>query len=193
MKIIPFFIFAFGFIIIGCKRKSGNATKESIDTSHFFQTAVIFGKDIKELETTPYFIYKIDIVNDRKDSTAINTPVFKQLAERFMKPDITSQKLKPQYKESIFEDKTTGGFNINYSTLNKDLEVQSINILLKEDGETVKNIFIRKFYTYTDSSAIEQMTWKPNERFQIIRSVQKKDGTENNYQTLVVWNEKNKD
>lgn len=192
MKIIPFFI-VFGLIMIGCKRKSGNATEESIDTSHFFQTAVIFGKDIKELETTPYFIYKIDIVNDRKDSTAINTPVFKQLAERFIKPDITSQELKPQYKESIFEDKTTGGFNINYSTLNKDLEVQSVNILLKEDGATVKNIFIRKFYTYTDSSAIEQMTWKPNERFQIIRSVQKKDGTENNYQTLVVWNEKNKD
>lgn len=190
---MPFFIFVVAFIIIGCKGKDGKATEENIDTSHFFQTAVIFGKDIKELEATPYFIYKIDIVNDKKDSTAITTPAFKQLAEKFIKPDITTEELKPQYKESIFEDQTTGGFNINYSTLNKDLEVQSINILLKEDGATVKNIFIRKFYTYTDSSAIEQLTWKPNERFQIIRSVQKKDGMENNYQTLVVWNEKNND
>ena len=52
------------------------------------------------------------------------------------------------------------------------MEVQNVDVLLEEDGETVKRIFIKKFFNYNDSSAIEQLSWKPNESFQIIRLVQ---------------------
>ncbi len=182
-----------GFIYLGCKGKGSEQASEKIDSTTFFETTVIFKKDINEVDSTAFYIYKIDIVDGKKDSTTINKTDFNKLAEKFLKPNITSDDLKPQYKESIFEDQTTGGFTINYSATNKELEVQSVDILLKEDGKTVKNIFIRKFYNYPDSSAIEQLAWKPGQRFQIIRSVQKKDSTENNYQTLVVWNENAKD
>ena len=191
--IIPFVVI--GIVFLACKGKSNQSLKDNkVDTSHFFQIAVIFQKDLKEIDATPYFIYKIEKIGDKKDSTAINTAILKQMAQQFFKPDISSDDLKPKYKESIFEDKTTGSITINYSTLDKELEVQTVDIIMKKDGETVKNIFIRKFFNYgTDSSAIEQLSWKPGERFQIVRSVQKKDNTETNYQTLVVWNEKNKE
>ncbi len=182
-----------GFIYLGCKGKGSEQLSEKIDSTTFFETTVIFKKDISEVDSTAFYIYKIDIVDGKKDSSTINKTDFNKLAEKFLRPNITSEVLKPLYRESIFEDQTTGGFTINYSAKNKDLEVQSVDILLKDDGKTVKNIFIRKFYNYPDSSAIEQLAWKPGQRFQIIRSVQKKDSTENNYQTLVVWNENTKD
>ena len=195
MKKVIIHLVVIGIVVLGCKGKSNQSAKDNkIDTSHFFQIDVIFQKDLKEIDATPYFIYKIKKIDGRKDSSAINTAILKQMAQQFFRPDISSNDLKPKYKESIFEDKTTGSITINYSTLDKELEVQTVDIIMKKDGETVKNIFIRKFFRYgTDSSAIEQLSWKPGERFQVVRSVQKKDKTETNYQTLVVWNEKIKE
>jgi hypothetical protein len=90
----------------------------------------------------------------------------------------------------IFHDQTTKSFTLNYSTTNKDLEVQNIDVLLEEDGETVKRIFIRKFRSNNDSSSIEQLSWKPNTSFQISRMVRETNDKENNYKTTVVWNDK---
>lgn len=168
----------------------GNANAEKSDTTKFFQTAFVIQKDIREVNATPYYLYRLDEVNGKKDSTPINTAQFNKIAARFLNPDINDKKLKPFYKESIFEDQTMQGFTVNYSTTNKDLEIHSVDVLLKDDGKTIKNIMIRKFFNYKDSSAIEQLTWKPGEKFQILRSVQKPDNSENNYQTTVVWNQK---
>ena len=64
--IIPFVVI--GIVVLGCKEKSNQSVKENkIDTSHFFQIAVIFQKDLKEIDATPYFIYKIEKINDKKD------------------------------------------------------------------------------------------------------------------------------
>ncbi len=195
MKTTTILLAIIALVYTGCKGKGGNASdKNKNDSSHFFQTNIIFQKDIKEVEATPFYIYKLEKINDKTDSTQINTAAFMQLAVQFLKPDISSEELKTKYKESIFEDQTTASITINYSALDKELEVQSEDILMKDDGKTVKNIFIRKFFKYgSDSSAIEQLNWKPGERFQVVRSVQKKDNTETNYQTTVVWNEKAKD
>jgi hypothetical protein len=65
-----------------------------------------------------------------------------------------------------------------------------MEILLQEDGQTVKRIFIRKFQNYSDSSVIEQLSWKGDESFQINRLVETKNEKGNPQQTIVVWNEK---
>lgn len=181
-----------GLILGACKRKKSEVDLPvSVeDTTHYFQTSEVINKDIRELDSVPYYIYKLTTTNGKTDSGAVKTAAFKEMAQQFLQPDITSDQMKNKYKESIFEDRTLGGITFNYTALNKELEVQSVDILLKDDGETVKNIFIKKYYNYGDSSAIEQLSWKPEQRFQIVRSVKLKDGSENNYQTLVVWNTK---
>lgn len=175
----------------GCKGKNKQAENykvKSEDTLQYFQTSFFFQKDIKDVNQVPYYIYKLNVNNGVKDSVTINTAAFNELVKPFLQPDITSAKLKPLYKETIFEDQTTGGYTIDYTAKDKTLEIQSIDILLKEDGKNVKDIFIRKFFNYTDSTAIEQLSWTPGKRFQIIRSVKVND-KENNYRTTVVWNE----
>lgn len=182
----------FVFLFTSCKNNPNNASTKTdkSDTTRFFQVGQYLQSQIKQVNNTPFFIYKIDIVNNSKDSTPINTTIFNQLSQQFLKPDINDEEIKHYYKESIFEDQTTKGFTISYSTMNKQLQLQNVEILLDQDGQTVKRLFLRKFYNYPDSSAIEQLSWKPGESFQVNRSVQKPGNGESLRQTIVVWNKK---
>lgn len=181
------------FLSTSCKHKSEENKKAAgADTTSFYPIADAINADIKEVNSTPYYIYKKEVVNGKRDSTPANVAMFNQLAEHFLKPDISDKKLKPNYKESIFADQTTQSITFNYSTTNKELETQNVDVLLDETGQKVKNIFIRKYFNYNDSTAIEQLTWKPHESFQINRAVMKKDGSENRHQTTIVWNGRNK-
>lgn len=192
MNKLSFLVLLLALVIASCKNDSagGKGSGENDrDTTKFFQVNQYLLSQIKEVNATPFFIYRIDITNDRKDSIPINTTAFNKLSKQFLEPDINDEKFKHYYKETIFEDQTTKGFTINYSTTNKELPLQSCDILLSEDGRTVKRVLLRKFYNYSDSSAIEQLSWKPGESFQVNRSVQK-GNNETTRQTIVVWNKK---
>lgn len=193
MKKPGIFFLIFFLFYCSCNQKTSNSTTnkaEKNDTTHFFQVTQYLQSQIAEVNRVPYFIYTIAIINGKKDSAAINTPVFNRFSAQFLKPDINDKALKKYYTESIFHDQTTKSFTISYSTNNKELEIQNVDILLQEDGQTVKRVFMRKFFNYRDSSAIEQLSWKPNESFQVNRLVRKPGNNEDTYQTNVVWNEK---
>ncbi len=173
-----------------CKSKAPvNEKIAIIDTTKFFQVSQYIKSQIDEVNKVPYYIYKLDIVNGKLDSSAISNNSFVKLASQFLKPDINDEKLKPNYKERIFEDKTTATITFNYSAIDKDIELQNVDVILGSDGETVKRLMMRKFYNYKDSSAIEQLSWKPGERFIINRAVQLPNKPEVQMQTIVVWNE----
>ena len=189
---IGLFILLSVLIGFGCSQKKNSPQQQSKteDTTHYFQVAQYIQKQIEDVKQTPYFIYKLNVDNGVKDSIAITTPIFIQMAQPFIQADINSLPLKRNYIENIFHDQTTKTFTISYTTPNKDLEIQSIDILLQEDGQTVKRIFIRKFSNFNDSSAIEQLSWKADESFQINRLVQMADKNERSQQVTVVWNPK---
>ena len=196
MKKAGSFLLLYSLLFFACKQNGSNTITNDTgknDTTHFFQVTQYIQSQIADVNRTPYFIYKIDIRDGKKDSNATNTAVFNRISQQFLKPDINDKALKKHYTESIFHDQTTKSFTISYTTTDKQLEIQNIEVLLQEDGQTVKRIFIRKFLDYKDSSAIEQLSWKPGESFQINRLVQKPGNKENSYQTDVVWNEKNQE
>lgn len=191
MRLILFL--ALPLCLFSCKGKpaksSINPTK---DTAQFFQVSQYIQQQIDEVNKTPFYIYKRTIKNGKMDSVAINNQQFTMLAKSFMQPDISSPGLKKEYVETVFFDQTTKTYTLNYSTKNKTLEIQNIDVLLNEDAQTMKHIFIRKFINYhNDSTAIEQLSWKPDEQFQVSRMVQKPNQGETSSQTIVVWNDKN--
>jgi hypothetical protein len=192
MRLLSFIIVLFALTFTSCKNNQDKASSKAVekDTTKFFQLTEYLQSQIKEVNATPFFIYKLDILNNNQDSTPINTSIFNQVSSQFLSPDINDEKIKHYYTESIFEDQTTKSFTISYSTTNKELELQNVDVLLDEDGQTVKRILLRKYHNYPDSSAIEQLSWKPGESFQVNRSVQKSGNTGTSHQTIVVWNKK---
>src|SRR4051794_34806992 len=71
------------------------------DTTHFFQVTQFIQSQVAEVNKTPYFIYRIVTTDGKKDSTAINTSIFNQISNQFLKPDINDESVKKYYKESI--------------------------------------------------------------------------------------------
>jgi hypothetical protein len=185
--------FALSIYLFSCKGKPSETTSSEVnDTTQFFQVSEFIEEQVKDVNKTPYYIYKKTIENEKTDSTTITNQQFAVLAKQFLEPDINNPSLKKEYIESPFFDQTTNTYTLNYTTKNKELEIQNIDVLLLEDAETLKRIFIRKFFNYGgDSSAIEQLSWTPNHRFQVSRMVQKPDQPETSRQTIVVWNDKN--
>lgn len=177
----------------GCKNKPAAPPVQptaAADTTKFFQVRDYLQSQLNEVSKTPYFIYRIDVVNGKKDSIAITSESFAEVAKQFLQPDINDSSIKSFYTENVFHDQTTKTYTLSYTTTNKELPVQNMDVLLNEDAQTVKRIFIRKFYNYSDSSAIEQLSWKPNESFSVNRLVQMGDQKETSHQTTVVWNER---
>ena len=190
MKNIAFGILLFTGILSSCTQKSNESSiTENKDTTKFFQLTEYLNLQISEVNKTPYFIYKIEIADGKKDSTVIERSVFNNLSQEFLDVGFEKPGMKKYYDESIFHDQTTKSFTISYTTTHKELPVQNVDILLEEDGQTIKRIFIRKFYKENENSIIEQLGWKPNHSFQKSRIVQLPDHKEKTYQTFVIWND----
>lgn len=180
-------------MLFGCNNSTEKSNPiASGDSTKYFQLKDYIASQISDVNKTPYYIYKIIMQGDSRDSSPIsNTEVF-ELSKNFTEPDLNDPIIKKFYTENVFFDETTKNYSVSYSTLNKELVLQNVDVLLQEDGKTVKRIFLRKLYNVADTSVIEQLNWKPNEGFQIIKVVQLPVHKETTLQTTVVWNEKAK-
>ena len=194
MKHLLLTISILSIITISCKNNKENKATETttptntVDTSHFFDTKSFFQTEIKDVTTTPYFMYIITTRDEKKkDSSHLTTTEFVRLAQEFLAQDITQKELKPSYKEDVFRDLSTKSITFSYSTKNKDLDVQNIDVLLDEESNKVKFIFIRSQKISKDSTIITQLNWKRAKNFLINRAVLKSDGTKYSTQQFVSW------
>lgn len=170
--------------MLGCKDKDPN------ENIIFFQVKQYVQQQLEDIHKTPYYIYKIETVNGQRDSLPLPVDSIDKYAQGFIDADINDPETKKHYTESIFHDQTTKSFSLSYATPNKEQEVQSINVLYKEDGETVKRIFIRRYMHRKDSAILEQLSWRPDENFEINRVINLPGRPEQTWHTLVVWNKK---
>ncbi len=180
-------------LAFGCKTKSTKQEATSTtDTTSFFSVGNFFKNEVKDVELTPYLMYQITTkANGAKDSSAIDRTAFATLSKQFIACDISDSIQKQNYKEVVFKDNSTKSITINYSTTSKDLPIQSIDVLLDEETNNVRRIFIRQALDNKDSSTNVLYSWKANKSFTITKSVVKKDGTKYTEQQYVNWNDKN--
>lgn len=183
------------FVLLSCKNKqeqkapAAPASTATADTTKFFDVKGFIESEIKDVTTTPYFLYTITTRDDKKrDSAHVTTTEFVRLAQEFLAQDITQSELKPFYKEEVFRDLSTKSITFSYSTRNKDLDVQNIDVLLDEESNKVKFIFIRSQKITKDSTVITQFNWKRAKNFLINRSVLRSDGSKYSTQQFVSWN-----
>jgi len=183
--------------VYGCKNNtdtSVSSNKISNDTTHFFPVKQFIQQQVDEVNRTPYYIYKISEESGVKDSVSLNNATFNKLAEEFLKDDISDPAVKKYYNENLFFDETTKSFTFSYTATNDNLPLQSVTVLVMEDGKTVKRILLRKYINRGDSSTLLQMGWKPDESFQVIELINKDgDDSEKTRTNTVVWNEGGKD
>jgi hypothetical protein len=176
-----------------CKQNNKKASekKEAVtDSSAFFPVNDIIIADIKDVQATPYFVYKITASkNKKRDSVVLMPQQFTQMAGIFLKKDITKPEFKKLYKESSFHDLSTKSYTLNYSSMDTTVDVNDVTVLFNNETGKAKNIFIRSNKANADSSVREFYSWTVGRKFQINRSVHRKDNSETEESITVFWND----
>jgi len=186
------FLLLFIILFINCrqKNKQQQLNSQSTDTSNFFPVNDFIISDVKDVEQTPYYIYKITVrENNKRDSSSITKEEYNALANQFLEKNISTTALKPFYKEATFHDLSTKSFTITYTATDPELYVKDVSILLDDETNKLKRVFIHCLKDNGDSTIIEQYSWKAGKSFQINKSVSRKDGTQREEQKSVVWHE----
>ena len=192
MKKVTVFFFAVILIILSCNTTTtkNNPAVPVSDTSKFYPLRNFFKDQIQYVDLRNFPIYKITVKNGKKDSAALSKDAFIALAEIFLNKDISAPQVKVLYKEAIFHDLSTGSVTINYTPVNSKAEVQNIDILLDEETNMVKRIFIRSVYIRSDTTISEQCNWKANKSFQVNRYITAKNGYTSTELNYINWNDK---
>lgn len=179
--------------LFSCNSK--NTSKEvtkiiNNDSTVFYPIRQFFIEDKKDVDSTPYFLYRIVEKGNRRDSTPISKQTFDSLASMFTAFDINDTSVKKYYEENVFNDLTTNSITLSYRSINKELPVQSIDVLLNSESQRVKRIFVSKLSNKGDTVITDKMGWKANESFYINRLTQLPGGKEQSEKNTVIWNKK---
>ena len=180
-------------LITGCESKkpaSGKHAAQVSDTAKFYPLHQFFTEQIQYVDLRNFPIYQIREKDGKRDSLPISKEQFIGLAQVFLAHSLTDPKVKSLYKESVFQDLSTGSVTLNYSPADANAEVQNIDILLEESTNLVKRVFIRCLHTKGDTTIAEQCNWKANKSFQINRNITTGNGYSTTELNYINWNDK---
>ncbi|MBN8719099.1 hypothetical protein SAMN05444410_107152 [Hydrobacter penzbergensis] len=182
-------VFLIAVLSVACGHHAAPASPQtaSADTTGFFALPVFFKDQLAYAQSLHTPIYRVTIKDGKKDSASLNQEAFKQLAGIFLSKDISAPNIKVLYRESVFRDLGTKSYTLSYTTAHDNAIIREINILLDEESNNVKRVFIRSQYNKGDTSITEQCNWKAYKSFQVNRYLHAGhySSTELNY---VNWN-----
>lgn len=191
MKILPVF-FLLLLAIAGChsSQPKNSVADPATDTSKFYPLRNFIKEQIQYVDLRNFPIYRITEKDGKKDSASLTKEQFIAMAETFLDKDISEPTVKALYKESAFNDLSTGSITLNYKPTDNNAPVQNIDILLDEQTNLVKRVFIRVLQRKGDTTFSEQYNWKANKSFQINRTMTTSGGFTSTELNYINWNDK---
>ncbi|HVG40836.1 MAG TPA: hypothetical protein VM888_04415 [Chitinophagaceae bacterium] len=171
-------------VLIGCKEKEAAPS----DTD-YFPAAAYIKSQIAHVDTSVFPIIKIVTRDSVQDTIYIKREQFKNEAKDFLAlPDITSKKLKKQYKETKQYDEALQKITFAYHPTEEE-EIQQQVVIVKPDPniDKVETIFIDWMKNIDNASVQKKMTWQANRYFRIITITQKKGQPDKLEKVEVRW------
>ncbi|HET6254086.1 MAG TPA: hypothetical protein VFE32_08435 [Puia sp.] len=158
-------------------------------THSYFPIADALEGEIRQIDSMPVAIRKVVTRNGRKDSAFIKPAEFDALAAQFVAPEFRNGRFEKEFTESSFIDNATQDVTFTYSTTNRFLPLQRVDIIASPQGAShqVKSIYLEKNRTSGDSSILDKMYWRSGRQFQVIRLIRVKDGPPVQQQLIVSW------
>jgi len=90
----------------------------------------------------------------------------------------------------LFNDLSTKSITFTYDALRDTLPVKNVTILLNDENNKLKNVFITAVNDSKDSTIKEQLVWNAQRSFSIDRSITKSNAPEKIESIFVSWNDK---
>src|SRR4051794_23659522 len=191
LTFISVFLYAC-FVLISCKnnKKQQSSEKPAADSSVYYPINDYIRQQVKLVDSIPYYVYRVLVVNGKRDSTTISRPVFDSLVQQFIVPELEEGSLRKNFSESVYVDESTNSVTLTYTPKDSNANVQNAMVLLDTTAHNVKWTFINMLQNKGDSTILQKIGWKGDESCYINRSVSYADGKRNEMQLNIVWNEK---
>jgi hypothetical protein len=178
-----------------CKNNKQNENEQQspaagTDTLPYYDLSAEILREIGYIkEPSKFLIYKITEQQGKKDSVAIDTTQFIQLAAPFYELQLNKPEIKKQYRESVFSDTDTKSYVYDYKTSNPDLPVKSLTVMTDNHRQDFKRADLVRTYRRNDTLFEERLAWTAGKKFQVIQMATA-GNTELTYQTYVYWRER---
>ncbi len=182
-------VLLFGLSLYGCD-DSGNTpthTQPSPDSTKFYPTRSFFENQLNLIPAMKKNITAFFTVDGKLDSIQLDPENFAQLMHEFLSKDITAPDTKKHYRETIFQDASTGSYTLSYTAVDTTVPVKGLDVLLNEQTNQVQRIFIRSLYHKGDTTIMEQHNWNTAKGFQISQSKTNSKGYTSTKNTEVRW------
>jgi len=178
------------FGVISCNSHKKPDKAPAADNTVYYPINSYIKQQIKQVDTVPYYVYRVLVVNNKKDSTTISRPVFDSLAQQFILPELAEGTLRKDFTEAVYEDQSTNSVTLTYTPKDSSNIVQNAMVLLDTTSQKVKWIFINTLQNRGDSSIIQKIGWKGGASCYLNRLVSYTDGKTNEMRLNIVWNDK---
>lgn len=175
---------------MSCNNAKKQNTEPTADSTVYYPINNFIRQQIKQVDTTPYYVYRVLVENGKRDSTTINRAVFDSLANQFILPELEEKALRKNFIESVYEDQSTNSITLTYTPKDSNNIVQNTMVLLDPVSQNIKWIFINTLQNSGDSTIIQKIGWKGSTSAFLNRSVSYADGRQHNTQLNIVWNDK---
>ena len=187
---VYFLMIFFSFSCNNNQRKDTQKTSSTDAATVYYPINAYIRRQIKDVDTIPYFLYRLSSINGKKDSSVIDRATFDAETKPFLLPGLEDKAFRANFTESVFDDESTGSITLTYSPKNKTGIVQNASVLLDKDNQQVKWIFINTLSSNGDSTLIQRIGWKGGKSCYINEDVSYPDKPETQRQLSFVWNDK---
>ena len=166
----------------------GNTATDSTKKS-FLPVADYLRAEISYVDSTPLAIREYIVRGDKKDSGFIQPGEFNRLASEFLLPELAPDNFEQHYTETSFMDETTKSLSFTYSTPDKTLPLQRVDVLAAPSGDfqRIKSIYLQQVYMTGDTQVVKKLYWKSRHNFLIIKSMQPAHQPALVQQLQVIW------
>jgi hypothetical protein len=132
------------------------------------------------------FLIQESIVSGKDSSTrSISKDEFLATADEILQQANWFMGHKDLFTESIFQDLGTESYTINYSS--NQAAIKHIDLLLNQQTNLPKRLFIRNSRMSGDTTVTEQYSWVANQQLSIGRSLKTNTGYATNSNKTIRW------
>lgn len=175
-NLVPFVLFLISFFSFCNEGPRQKSALPVADTAKYYPCADFIREQIRFVDLRNFDIHQTITIDAKKDSSVMSKDGFIRLANRVLMVLESWNKQKHLYKETVFQDLSTNSYTINYTATDPEAKLQRIDVLLNDETNTIKRMFLRENWKLNDTVYTNQFSWLADEGFQIVSA--------KNYQNL---------
>lgn len=172
-----------------CSCGGGDSRKNEQADKAFFPVNAQVLSELKALDSLPLAVFRYHEGPDgHKDTTIVSKEQLRAAAKDLLDADITGDKIRSKYTESVYMDQSLGSVTMSYVPNEKDLPVGKVDVYLDPEKDRMKQVYVETSGSWPgDSIYSRKMLFAPGRYFQVSTTISGPNGSGRTVQDKYSW------